>query len=61
MVAIQNIIGKDQADLILKRHLQTGTQEKSVAELEFPFLKKLVSFNIYFIPNQVDVLMCQHV
>lgn len=61
MLAIQNMIRKDQVDLILKKLLQTGTQEKSVAEVEFPFLKKLVSFSISIIPNQVEVLKCQHV
>lgn len=60
MLAIQNIIRKDQADLIPKKLLQTGTQEKSVAEIKFPFLKQLVSFSTYIIPNQVEVLKCQH-
>lgn len=61
MLAIQNMIRKDQVDLILKKLLQTGTQEKSVAEVEFPFLKKPVSFSISIIPNQVEALKCQHV
>lgn len=60
MLAIQNIIRKDQEDLIPKKLLQTRTQEKSVAEIKFPFLKQLVSFSTYIIPNQVEVLKCQH-
>lgn len=61
MLAIQNVIRKDQADLTLKKFLQTGTQEKSVAELELPFLKKFAYFIIYFIPSQVEVLKCQQI